>query len=92
MEVRVVSLPEKLDPDEYVRKYGRESYLKLLVEAKPLFEHKLNILASGYDLSSPQEKGKYAVEAMKIVKSLEDPAMIEAYIEYVARRDLAKTR
>ncbi|MDE7337059.1 MAG: DNA primase, partial [Clostridia bacterium] len=86
LEVRVVSLPEKLDPDEYVRKYGKESYLKLLVEAKPLFEHKLNILASGYDLSSPQDKGKYAVEAMKIVKSLEDPAMIDAYIEYVAKK------
>ena len=86
LEVRVVSLPEKLDPDEYVRKYGKESYLKMLVEAKPLFEHKLNTLASGYDLSSPQEKGKYAVEAMKIIKPLEDPAMIEAYIEYVAKK------
>lgn len=84
LEVRVVSLPEKLDPDEYVRKYGKESYLKLLVNAKPLFEHKLYTLASGYDLSSPQEKGKYAVEAMKIIKPLEDPAMIEAYIGYVA--------
>ena len=86
LEVRVVSLPEKLDPDEYVRKYGKESYLKLLVDAKPLFEHKLITLASGYDLSSPQEKGKYAVEAMKIIKPLEDPAMIEAYIEYVAKQ------
>ncbi|MDE5990893.1 MAG: DNA primase [Clostridia bacterium] len=86
LEVRVVSLPEKLDPDEYVRKYGKENYLKLLVDAKPLFEHKLNTLASGYDLSSPQEKGKYAVEAMKIIKPLEDPAMIEAYIEYVAKK------
>ena len=86
LEVRVVSLPEKLDPDEYVRKYGKESYLKLLVEAKPLFEHKLITLASGYDLTSPQEKGKYAVEAMKIIKPLEDPAMIEAYIEYVAKQ------
>ncbi|MDE7079678.1 MAG: DNA primase, partial [Clostridia bacterium] len=86
LEVRVVSLPEKLDPDEYVRKYGKENYLKLLVDAKPLFEHKLNTLASGYDLSSPQEKGKYAVDAMKIIKPLEDPAMIEAYIEYVAKK------
>ncbi|MDE6189512.1 MAG: DNA primase [Clostridia bacterium] len=85
LEVRVVSLPEKLDPDEYVRKYGKESYLKLLVNAKPLFEHKLSILADGYDLSSPQEKGKYAVEAMKVIKPLEDPAMIEAYIGYVAK-------
>lgn len=86
LEVRVVSLPEKLDPDEYVRKYGKESYLKLLVEAKPLFEFKLDSLANSYDLKSPQEKGKYAVEAMKIIKPLQDPAMIDAYIDYVSKR------
>ena len=85
LDVRVVSLPENLDPDEYVRKYGRDSYLKMLIEAKPLFEHKLSTLANQYDLTSPQEKGKYAVEAMKIIKPLGDPAMIEAYIGYVAK-------
>ena len=86
LDVRVVSLPDNLDPDEYVRKYGKDSYLKLLVEAKPLFEHKLNVIASKYDLSSPQEKGKYAIEAMNAIKVLEDPAMVEAYIGYVAKK------
>lgn len=85
LDVRVVSLPDNLDPDEYVRKYGKDSYLKMLIEAKPLFEHKLSTLAKSYDLMSPQEKGKYAVEAMKIIKPLGDPAMIEAYIGYVAK-------
>ena len=85
LDVRVVSLPDNLDPDEYVRKYGKDSYLKMLIEAKPLFEHKLSTLAKSYDLKSPQEKGKYAVEAMKIIKPLGDPAMIEAYIGYVAK-------
>ena len=85
LDVRVVSLPDNLDPDEYVRKYGRDSYLKMLVEARPLFEHKLVTLAKSYDLTSPQEKGKYAVEAMKIIKTLGDPAMIEAYIGFVAK-------
>lgn len=85
LDVRVVSLPDNLDPDEFVRKYGRDAYLKMLIEAKPLFEHKLFTLAKSYDLTSPQEKGKYAVEAMKIIKPLEDPAMIDAYIGYVAK-------
>lgn len=85
LDVRVVSLPDNLDPDEYVRKYGKDVYLKLLVEAKPLFEHKLSTLAKLYDLTSPQEKGKYAVEAMKIIKPLGDPAMTDAYIGYVAK-------
>ena len=86
LDVRVVSLPDNLDPDEYVRKYGKDSYLKLLVEAKPLFEHKLNVIASKYDLTSPQEKGKYAVEAMNAIKVLEDPAMVEAYMGFVAKK------
>lgn len=85
LDVRVVSLPDNLDPDEYVRKFGKDAYLKMLIEAKPLFEHKLFTLAKSYDLTSPQEKGKYAVEAMKIIKPLGDPAMIEAYIGYVAK-------
>ena len=85
LDVRVVSLPENLDPDEFVRKYGKDAYLKMLIEAKPLFEHKLFTLAKSYDLTSPQEKGEYAVEAMKIIKPLGDPAMIEAYIGYVAK-------
>lgn len=85
LDVRVVSLPDNLDPDEYVRKYGKDAYLKMIIEAKPLFEHKLFTLAKSYDLTSPQEKGKYAVEAMKIIKPLGDPAMIEAYIGYVAK-------
>ncbi|MCX4363327.1 MAG: DNA primase [Clostridia bacterium] len=85
LDVRVVSLPENLDPDEYIRKYGKDSYLTMLIEAKPLFEHKLLTLAKSYDLTSPQEKGKYAVEAMKIIKPLGDPAMIDAYIGYVSK-------
>jgi len=86
LDVRVVSLPDNLDPDEYVRKYGKDSYLKLLINAKPLFEYKLLTIANNYDLTSPQEKGKYAVEAMKVIKVLQDPAMIDAYIDYVSKQ------
>ncbi|MGN0771824.1 MAG: DNA primase [Christensenellales bacterium] len=83
LNVKVMSLPEGLDPDEYIKKYGRESYMTLMMQALPLFEFRLRKLAEGFDLSTAEGKGKYAVEAMKILKELGNPAQIEAYIPIV---------
>lgn len=58
LDVRVVSLPEGLDPDEFVRKYGADGYIAQLVKAKPLYEFKLSHLAEGYDMSVADEQGK----------------------------------
>ena len=69
LDVKVMSLPEGLDPDEYIKKYGREQYMTLMMDALPLFEFKLRKLAESFDLTTAEGKGKYAVEAMKILKS-----------------------
>lgn len=49
--VRVVTLPEKTDPDELIRAQGREAYGKLVEEAVPIVEWELGrILARGRGL------------------------------------------
>lgn len=83
LDVKVMSLPEGLDPDEYIKKYGREQYMTLMMDALPLFEFKLRKLAESFDLTTAEGKGKYAVEAMKILKELGNPAQVEAYIPIV---------
>lgn len=83
LDVKVMSLPEGLDPDEYIKKYGKESYMEMMMNALPLFEFKLKSLAEEFDLDSAEGKGKYAVEAMKVLKELGNPAQIEAYMPIV---------
>ncbi len=51
MTVRVVTLPEKTDPDELVRAQGREAFGALVAAAKPIVEWELGrILARGQGL------------------------------------------
>ena len=85
LNVKVVSLPDNLDPDEYVNQRGVESFAAQLAKALPLFEYKLRTLAKGYDMKVAEEQGKFVVEAVKIVKELPTPAQVDAYIPIVAK-------
>lgn len=85
LDVRVMSLPDGMDPDEYVRAYGKEGFAEQMMKALPLFEYKLYHAAKQYDLTMAEERGKYAVEAMNILRTLSNPAQIEAYIPIVTK-------
>lgn len=85
LDVRVMSLPDNMDPDEYVRAYGKEGYAEQMMKALPLFEYKLYHTAKQYDLDTAEGRGKYAVEAMNILRSLNNPAQVEAYIPIVTK-------
>ncbi len=83
LDVRVMALPDGMDPDEYVRRYGKEGYVTQMMRALPLFEYKLRELATHYDLTIAEDRGKYAVEAMTILRALSNPAQVEAYLPLV---------
>ncbi|MBE5756174.1 MAG: DNA primase [Clostridiales bacterium] len=68
LEVKVVALPDGLDPDDVVNKYGREGYQKLVDEAKPLIDFKLDILEKTFDINSTEGKRKYIQGALKVIK------------------------
>lgn len=86
LSVKVVSVPGGKDPDEFVREFGKRGYMDLLAQAKPLFEYKLDKLAEGFDLKSAEDRGKYAVEAVKILYELKNPAQVEAYMDYISQK------
>ena len=83
LNVKVVSLPDGLDPDDLIKERGAEAYAKLLEEALPLPAFKLNYLKKRFDLNAPDGKAAYAVEAMKVVKALENPVEQEEYMKIV---------
>ena len=91
LSVKVVSVPGGKDPDEYVREFGKRGYMDLLSQAKPLFEYKLDKLAENYDLNVAEDRGAYAVEAVKVLYGLKNPAQVEAYMDYIsAKADIPK--
>lgn len=68
LEVRVVVLPEGEDPDDTVRKRGKDFYLSLADNALPLMDYKIKITEEKYDMSSTDGKTKFAHEAIDYLK------------------------
>ena len=100
LDVMVVQLPDKFDPDDVVKTYGREGYQKILDESLPLVEFKLKYLKSKYDLSNVDGRVKYLNEAIDMLANLSNSVERELYAATVSeiastnidfiKRELAK--
>ena len=85
INVRVVPMPDGLDPDD-VAKQGREAYQKCLDAAMPLIDYRLHTLERKYDLSKPEEKRKYVSSALKIIKTAETSATKEELLKRLSNK------
>ena len=85
-EVKIVSLPDGLDPDDVIKKYGTEGYQNLLSKAKPLIDFKLDVIMSGKDLTDVSDRRKYVAECIELIKSVESEALKEELIEKVSEQ------
>lgn len=80
LQVRVVPLPEGLDPDD-VAKQGKDAYQKCLDAAMPLIDYKLHALERKFDLTRTEEKRRFLVEALKIVRTAESESVKEELLK-----------
>ncbi len=85
-EVKVLSLPNKMDPDEVVKEKGVNYYLQLVEQAMPLIDYKLHVLASDKNLKDVSDKRKYVSQALDLIRNLNDAFMQEELLKKV--RDL----
>ena len=71
LNVKVVPLPEGLDPDDVIKQHGTEGYQKCLDSAMPLIDYKLKVLKRNFDVSKTEDKRKFVSEALEIVRTSE---------------------
>lgn len=83
LDVYVMSLPEGLDPDDVINKYGQAGYRKIMEQALPLIDFKLEFLKKLYDVKSSEGKTKYLNDAIEVLNSLTDVEK-EVYISKVS--------
>lgn len=83
--VRVISLDEGKDPDETVREGGAEAFLKKQKEALPVIEYELKLCADANDLGSVNGRAKYVQSALKVLKTIDNRAEREVYMDVVSK-------
>ena len=53
-DVRVLSIPQGKDPDEFVRSNGKEAFLKLINSAEPLIDYRIKKSEEGINFKSSE--------------------------------------
>lgn len=80
LNVRVVPMPDGLDPDDVV-KQGAAAYQKCLDAALPLVDYKIHSLERKYDISKTEDKRRFVAEALQIVSAVESEAVKEELLK-----------
>ncbi len=80
LQVKVVPMPDGLDPDDVARQ-GADAYQKCLDAAMPLVDYRLHALERKFDLNKLEEKRRYTLEALKIIKAEESASLREELLK-----------
>lgn len=80
LSVRVVVVPDGKDPDEYIKKNGKERFAALLEGAVSDMEYKLLTAAKDIYLNSEDGRLKYLAAAAEIIAATDDIMTRDIYI------------
>ncbi len=84
IEPKIIRLEDDLDPDEYIRKYGRDKYIQKLNHPINVMEFKLNYLKKDKDLTSSLDTAKYVHEVLEELDKMDDDILKEITIQKVS--------
>ncbi len=82
MPVRILTVPDGKDPDEFIRNHGDKgpaAFKNILENSGNDVDYRLFKLQSSYDLNIPQSKMSYLNEAVKIISSLDNAMERDIY-------------
>ncbi len=81
INAKIVILRDNLDPDEIIRKYGKEEYQKALDNALTGTEFKFKILSDKFDVKDLGGKKKYLENALRVISTLSTEAEKEEWLK-----------
>ncbi len=86
IDVKVIMLPQNLDPADFIAAQGAESFYKLVDLAEPFFDFYLTREINKYNISEVRQKEQAALACFKLIAMLDHPASQKEYLSKVAQR------
>jgi len=84
-DIRVVTLPEGVDPDEVVAQ-DPAVWTVLIDGAQTVVNYVLEVLTADHDLDDPKAKSEIARQVLPLIEDVADPVERETYRQNLARR------
>ena len=86
LDVRILRMEGAKDPDEYIKKYGADSFRRLLDSSRTGFEFKMETTLQRYSLDIPSDKIKASGELCEYISEVWSEVERDVYISAVAKR------
>ncbi|RBP68894.1 DNA primase [Alkalibaculum bacchi] len=84
IDIKIVSLPDNLDPDEYINQYGKDAFELQMSKGMTPLEYKISKLKQSYDISSVDGKIKFTKEMAAYLSNVNSGIEREAYLNKMA--------
>ena len=81
---KVVRLPEDLDPDEYILKYGKDSFKSRIDNPESSIEFLMDQHKQNKNLNNIEDIGKYISESLKDLLEIDDSIMIDLTLRKIS--------
>lgn len=85
LDLSVITFPEGLDPDDYIKKYGPEEFVTLIKSRRETdFTFKMQYYKKGKNLQNEQERFNYIQELVKELAKIPSVIEREVYIKQLS--------
>lgn len=85
VSVKVLRMQGAKDPDEFIKKFGRDRFVRLLENAEGDSEYRLAGVRANFDLNTDEGKIAYLREAVEAISRMPNKIEREIYIARVSR-------
>lgn len=86
LDIRILRMADAKDPDEYIRKFGRDAFARLIQGSSTGFAFRMDGVLGRYDIDQPEDKIKAASELCSMIARVWSSAEREVYLQAVSER------
>lgn len=85
INVKVLDLKESKDPDEFIRKYGKNEFEEAIKNSSHHIKFKIDLLKKNYNTQNENEKIEFTQKAINIIKTLKNNVEIDYFANYLSK-------
>ena len=86
IEVSMLTMRDAKDPDEYIRRFGRDAFARVLDGSQSKFQYHLSRIVAKYDIENPDDKLRALAELREIIAAVASSVEREVYVGIAAKR------
>ena len=86
LEVSVLKIPDAKDPDEFIKKFGKDKFRSLIENSRSKFEYNMERILSKYNVEFPQEKINALADLVELISTFYSEVERDVYIQAVSKQ------